>query len=459
MFQLSCQVRPTAPMATSTSLVPLLLGIIIPVALVLLVGSGGCGWWLWRITEYHRMMRKKFSNDNVAESCAEAIARFDLAAVAWLQEVKEPNKIQLAFLAIIALLTEVKPFIPDQLMVRLTASKANPQDDEEESDADRHSELSTPRALIANPRSRVGSLKQPPQLPHPRRSTRRSIGSSDSSRQLAALRDWQRKRCTFLCVRFGSAAPNAERRLPALVQAAGRIVDVAKAHGATIDAVGVDFVTVHWGVTSSPGDSATRAVHVGLEMAKLRGTLPEDQRAAFWVQVGVGRGLCDCGTVSTESGHRYFVVWGPEASLAMEVAMANLPKQVRATLLVTPAVFQEVQFTVQCAPRLWTRGDTLLWEPLCDLKKDEDDEWMYELKKMNEGATQCNRALLAVFLMARSEASSAADLAASVAELRVLHGDQLSEGDVAALDLLVSMHAVRPQQKWELVVDDVYSDA
>lgn len=37
-------------------------------------------------------------------------------------------------------------------------------------------------------------------------------------------------------------------------------------------------------------------------VAKLRGTLPEDQRAAFWVQVGVGRGLCDCGTVSTESG-------------------------------------------------------------------------------------------------------------------------------------------------------------
>eukprot|EP00667_Euglena_gracilis_P029201 EG_transcript_38306 len=30
MFQLSCQVRPTASMATSTSLVPLLLGIIIP---------------------------------------------------------------------------------------------------------------------------------------------------------------------------------------------------------------------------------------------------------------------------------------------------------------------------------------------------------------------------------------------------------------------------------------------
>eukprot|EP00667_Euglena_gracilis_P013439 EG_transcript_13854 len=120
LFQLSCGVK-----TTPTDLLPLLLGVIIPVVAVVLPGAGGCGWWLWRVTENNRMMRKKFSNDNVAESCAEAIARFDLASVEWLKEVKEPNKIQLAFLAIIALLTDVKPYIPDQLLSRLTASKAN----------------------------------------------------------------------------------------------------------------------------------------------------------------------------------------------------------------------------------------------------------------------------------------------------------------------------------------------
>lgn len=44
------------------------------------------------------------------ERCPRFIARFDLDSVAWLQEVKEPNKIQLAFIAIISLLTEVKPY-------------------------------------------------------------------------------------------------------------------------------------------------------------------------------------------------------------------------------------------------------------------------------------------------------------------------------------------------------------
>lgn len=42
-----------------------------------------------------------------------------------------------------------------------------------------------------------------------------------------------------MSVRFGSVHANAERRLLELVRVAGEIVDVAKAHGATIDALGV----------------------------------------------------------------------------------------------------------------------------------------------------------------------------------------------------------------------------
>lgn len=42
--------------------------------------------------------------------CPGAVARFNLAAVEWLKVVNEPNKVQLAFLAIINLLTEVNPY-------------------------------------------------------------------------------------------------------------------------------------------------------------------------------------------------------------------------------------------------------------------------------------------------------------------------------------------------------------
>eukprot|EP00667_Euglena_gracilis_P000343 EG_transcript_343 len=440
VFQLACGVR-TSP----TDLVPLLLAVIIPIAMVVLLGISLCGWWLWRVTENNRLLRKKFSNDNVAESCAEAIARFDLQAVAWLHEVKEPNKIQLAFLAIITLLTEVKPYIPDQLLSRLTTSKADAKT-EPDHDAERRSSTSslrqkpnphdsyhrdTAQALASSFRTSASSQSSGRR----NRRVRQSIPSSDGAKQLLAMKDWQRRRCTYMCVRFGSAHPHPERRLLALADVAGRIVDVAKAHGATIDAVGVDTVNVHWGVAASSG-AAARAVQAGLEMVQLRDMLSEDQRDAFWLQMGIGKGVCDCGTVSSESGHRFFVVWGPEAALALHVAAASLPKRVAASLLVSPAVHQEVQYTVQCLPRLW-HGDQLLWEPRAVLKKWEDDEWMYELRKMNEGAALISKALLEVFQFAKEKAS-AADLSASAAELRRSHGAAMSAQDHAAVDWLLA---------------------
>eukprot|EP00668_Euglena_longa_P028148 GGOE01035298.1.p1 GENE.GGOE01035298.1~~GGOE01035298.1.p1 ORF type:complete len:660 (-),score=215.18 GGOE01035298.1:990-2969(-) len=458
LFQLSCQVRPVP--ATTTNIVPLLLAVIIPIAVVVLVVVALCGWWLWRVMESNRVLRKKFSNDNVAESCAEAIARFDLAAVAWLREVKEPNKIQQSFLAIIALLTEVKPFIPDQLLSRLTASNDSAGNEEEtENEADELSE-SQRRSLhpqdsvqkdmrqLMTPHGRNSSKPASPSSPCKGRKKFQSI-SSEGTKQLLTMKEWTRKRCTYMCVRFGSSYPNAERRLLGLAQIAGRMVDVAKANGATIDVVGVDFVSAHWGVTSTFGVSSAKAVQAGLQMEQLRETLPEDQQAAFSLQIGIGKGVCDCGTVNCESGHRFFVVWGKEASLAIDVAMTRLPKQVLASLLVSPSVHQEVQFNVRCMPRLW-HGEVLLWEPLCMQKEDEDDEWMYELQKMDEGASLTHKTLLDVFLLAKDKTVTAADLSSHIAELRSQHGGEMSAQDIASLELLQAC----PRRECDLILDD-----
>eukprot|EP00668_Euglena_longa_P032781 GGOE01042228.1.p1 GENE.GGOE01042228.1~~GGOE01042228.1.p1 ORF type:complete len:1153 (-),score=360.81 GGOE01042228.1:585-3740(-) len=446
LFQLSCGVRPTP--STPTDITTLLLAIIIPVAAVVLIGIALCGWWMWHVTANNRALRKKFSNDNVAESCAEAIAHFDLDTVAWLREVKEPNKIQQSFLAIIAMLMEVKPYIPDQLLARLTAGKANACEEEADQEAE------SPSAELAESRQRSPHFQdsyrkgqpsmrssQPPSPNSPVRGRRvhQSITSSEGARQLIAMRDWTRKRCTYMCVRFGSSYEHAERRLLGLSQVVGRIVDIAKANGATIDAVGVDFINVHWGVASTFGGTATKAVEAGLEMSQLRETLPEEQQAAFWLQMGIGKGFCDCGTVSSESGHRFFVVWGLEASLALEIAMTNLPKKVLTSLLVSPAVHQEVQFAMHCMPRLW-HGNALLWEPMYMLgKENKDDEWMYELRKINEDASLSHKTLLETFLMSKDKATTAKSLSAHIAELKSLHGGDMSAQDVVSLDLLLAM--------------------
>eukprot|EP00667_Euglena_gracilis_P008688 EG_transcript_8813 len=200
--------------------------------------------------------------------------------------------------------------------------------------------------------------------------------------------------------------------------------------------------------------SAIRAVQAGLEIAALRDTLPEEQRGAFYLQMGIGKGLCDCGTVGGSSGHRFFVVWGPEASLAIELAMMNAPKRVLASLLVSPAVYQEVQFTVQCMPRLW-HGDVLLWEPLCVLKKGEDDEWMYELQKMEPGAALSSKVVHEAFLMVKGEGRSVKDLSAYVVELRSQHGGKMSPQDNASLDLLLATAGLRGDKAGGMTLDDV----
>eukprot|EP00668_Euglena_longa_P028642 GGOE01035932.1.p2 GENE.GGOE01035932.1~~GGOE01035932.1.p2 ORF type:complete len:127 (+),score=43.24 GGOE01035932.1:1-381(+) len=117
--------------------------------------------------------------------------------------------------------------------------------------------------------------------------------------------------------------------------------------------------------------------------------------------------------------------------------MTNLPKRVLTSLLVSPTVFQEVQFTVQCMPRLW-HGDALLWEPRFALKKKEDDEWMYELEKMKEGSSLTHKTLLDTFLKAKDKGTTVADLSVHIAELHASHSGMMSAQDEASLDLLLN---------------------
>eukprot|EP00667_Euglena_gracilis_P003646 EG_transcript_3656 len=101
------------PAATGNSWLVLVIAVVCGAGGALLV-LGGIAFW--HSTRQLRRLRQQFSNDNVAQECAAAIARFDLDAVAWLGALKSPNRIQRSFVQIVHLLKEVKPFIPDQLL-------------------------------------------------------------------------------------------------------------------------------------------------------------------------------------------------------------------------------------------------------------------------------------------------------------------------------------------------------
>eukprot|EP00667_Euglena_gracilis_P001143 EG_transcript_1143 len=457
LFQLSCQVRPTPPVPQD--LTGLLVGIIVPVVVVLLLLFAGCGWFVWRVTASNRALRKQFSDDHVAEKCAEAIARFDLGSVAWLRDVTKPNKIQSAFLAIIMLLTEVKPYIPDQLLSQLmtketATGKHDPEEDEdEEEDRDGARRATAAKTEIvleeASDEESIGSTdgqgsRQP--------SKRFSIFSaavdrtksifvashrrSTVQRRPSAMRDWTHKRCTYMCVHFGvEGATAATKPVLDLVEVMGKVISIVKGHGASIDKVAIDSLTVHWGVAAGSTCQALQAIHTGLQILHLKETLVLRQHSAFWLSIGVGKGWCDSGTISA-AGQRFFVLSGAEAALSTEVAMHRVPALVQTAFLVSEAVHQEVQFTVECLPRLLHCG-ALLFEPLQVRSRAQDDEWMYELRRMDTGQAQSKTAAMyRLFAMAKNDCSPQ-DVREEAAALRAQHGAAMSAQDHAALDLLL----------------------
>eukprot|EP00667_Euglena_gracilis_P010386 EG_transcript_10582 len=105
------------PMATA-EIVGIIIGSVLGV--VLLVVCAYAGWRTWRATADLRQLRRQFSNNNVAQECAEAIACFNLESVAWLRTCQNPNKIQQSFLQILEMMTMVRPYIPDHVLSLFT---------------------------------------------------------------------------------------------------------------------------------------------------------------------------------------------------------------------------------------------------------------------------------------------------------------------------------------------------
>eukprot|EP00668_Euglena_longa_P028620 GGOE01035905.1.p1 GENE.GGOE01035905.1~~GGOE01035905.1.p1 ORF type:complete len:1160 (-),score=464.19 GGOE01035905.1:1068-4334(-) len=441
-------------------LVPIVIGA--AAGVLTLLGVVG-GWWYWRSTKQMRAMRKQFSNDNVAQECAAAIARFDLEAVAWLNTLANPNKIQSSFLKIIHLLTEVKPFIPDQLLKSLMGEReghgGTDEEDEERASVLGKSVPRRPLASVASSRSAQGNATRDPvkaEVWSPASSRSSSSCSSPMgvahkrshsylprtrARDIAkGTQQWVAKRGTYLYAKFGvRGQPGDVMVLDECAAALAALVTLCKKNGATIDAVAHDTVAVHWGVSSFAPMGPLRATQTALEAHSIEEAVSEPLRGDFWMRIAIGSGTFHAATLSA-GGHRFFVVCGAEVSLPIEVVTTNVHARCKCSVLITPAVFQEVQFSIKCFPRAWLGGQ-LLWEPLQALMGggDADDEWMYELQKLDEkDRTQFSgQTLHRVFMMAHNGDPPAA-VQLAVEELRQRYGSQLSRQDVACLDGLLA---------------------
>eukprot|EP00667_Euglena_gracilis_P013588 EG_transcript_14026 len=396
----------------------------------------------WRSTRQMRRLRQQFSNDNVAQECAAAIARFDLDAVAWLQDQKSPNRIQRSFIQIVRLLKEVKPFVPDQLLQSLMngcleeGEGVAPSTEESPGRSGQHNDARSPQhrqlvqarwERVRTSSSEMGSdadstapRRKGSPLP-PRRSLPLDIPQAAQPEPVPHRPgdcQWARRRCAFLYARVeGRVAFDDPATLSDLTRAITAFVAVTKEYGATIDRVGVETVVVHWGLSSHAAEAALNAVQAAMEMEEAAVDLLAALRTPLRLCVGIGYGWCHVATLSA-SGHRFFISSGPEIKLATNIAHSDVAKRCKCTVLVSSNIQQEVQYSVRCAPRAWL-GPELLWEPVAVQPRPGGAEWMYELQRMAESpkAATAATALLAVFHLARMS-PPLASMEAAVEELK-----------------------------------------
>eukprot|EP00668_Euglena_longa_P028591 GGOE01035872.1.p1 GENE.GGOE01035872.1~~GGOE01035872.1.p1 ORF type:complete len:1181 (-),score=400.45 GGOE01035872.1:1169-4495(-) len=464
MGSITCQ-RTTTDSTDST-----LLFIIIPTCCGagLLVVGVLFGLWLWRFTAPMRRMRKMLSNDNVAEECVEAISRLDLAAVAWLRELPKPNRIQRAFVRIITLLEDIRPFIPDQLLATL-AMKDKKEEAPENAEANAPLSMLGPEVLKkynpAGPRrsgARVSSVTSSSR--EPSSLTRSSTGGSTDWRRgckgpappsvpsekhssmsgtlpFQRTSDWTRRRCVYMYVQFGLDMPSLDEGtcMTWLGHVAAHIAGAGKAKAGTLDRVTFGTVILHWGATGSPvGGALSTVTLLALELAEMEIELPAELRPGFWIRIGIGAGICTVATL-TAGGLRFFVLGSREVTTVTGLVTSAVATKFKGCVLLTSAAHAEVHYQVRCCPRVWF-GDNLLWEPLgLQEKETHEDEWMYQLQELDaQGDKQAtSHAMHGLFLMLHN-GTRPEELRRAVDEFRDRHAEQLSVKDGACLSLLVA---------------------
>eukprot|EP00667_Euglena_gracilis_P000867 EG_transcript_869 len=421
---------------------------------------------VWHSTRRMRALRKQFSNDNVAQECAAAIARLDLDSVAWLSDLKNPNKIQKSFIQIVHILTEVKPFIPDQ-MLQLLMGQEEKQSEQMEDLASHRQE---PPEKCLSPRQSVDSSAQ--QSRHSSVQGASAMDSAVSARQVSdsevsvgrrnpthtpmtespkakwrfeqvvamvpeAERKWTRKRCAWLYARLGSRGslddPSNLAELSSLVAS---LIAVAKKHGATIERVGVETLVVHWGLSGHASQAAEKATLAGMDMVGLVKCKAGGLRSALSLRISVSYGWCHTTTLSA-SGHRFFVSAGTEMGLGTRLVHDGVYEKCQCHLLVSPGVHAEVQYNIKCLPRAWF-GTTLLWQPLEHITH-HDEEWMYELEKLEEGQSASKyRALVDVFGLVVEPRTSPNAILFALEAIKNRFANNLTPEDIASLDHLLA---------------------
>eukprot|EP00668_Euglena_longa_P024777 GGOE01030940.1.p1 GENE.GGOE01030940.1~~GGOE01030940.1.p1 ORF type:complete len:906 (-),score=257.32 GGOE01030940.1:607-3324(-) len=396
-------------------------------ALLLLVGL-----WAWWASSKMRKLQKQFSNDNVAVECAAAIARLDLQAVAWLNDIPKPNCIQLSFIRIVQILEQVRKYVPDQLLQSLACGKDEASNMENAAEEVQEVKSLYPSSSAAS-KSSMNRI-QPLTSAHvsgSRLSTNTTLSLNSQSHQgLLAVR-----KVTYLLVQFNmnqhqSTISHAEGNLKAFLS---HLVETSKAQRGTLGSVTYDRAVIHWGTGRRDIAEASKyAVETALALAGFTAKLQGDTQLHLNIAIGCGNTITGVVETATNS---FFVVGGGQVPLVEKIIAKDWESTLGLRILITDAVRGSVQYNYLCHPRL-VEVDDLLWEPIALKNERMDDEWMYQLQEGEETVTLTPAVLLGPFRLLRKGEYAQAEVLAR--EIEAKHGKDLQCNDRAALNWVKS---------------------
>eukprot|EP00668_Euglena_longa_P024772 GGOE01030935.1.p1 GENE.GGOE01030935.1~~GGOE01030935.1.p1 ORF type:complete len:915 (-),score=224.90 GGOE01030935.1:974-3685(-) len=388
--------------------------------------------WTWQASRKLRQLRKQFSNDNVAVECAAAIARLDLQAVEWLNDIPKPNCIQLSFIRIVQILEQVRKYVPDQLLQSLACGKDEASNMENAAEEVQEVKSLYPSSSAAS-KSSMNRI-QPLTSAHvsgSRLSTNTTLSLNSQSHQgLLAVR-----KVTYLLVQFNmnqhqSTISHAEGNLKAFLS---HLVETSKAQRGTLGSVTYDRAVIHWGTGRRDIAEASKyAVETALALAGFTAKLQGDTQLHLNIAIGCGNTITGVVETATNS---FFVVGGGQVPLVEKIIAKDWESTLGLRILITDAVRGSVQYNYLCHPRL-VEVDDLLWEPIALKNERMDDEWMYQLQEGEETVTLTPAVLLGPFRLLRKGEYAQAEVLAR--EIEAKHGKDLQCNDRAALNWVKS---------------------
>eukprot|EP01062_Namystynia_karyoxenos_P067523 TRINITY_DN614_c0_g1_i1.p1 TRINITY_DN614_c0_g1~~TRINITY_DN614_c0_g1_i1.p1 ORF type:complete len:939 (+),score=268.43 TRINITY_DN614_c0_g1_i1:37-2853(+) len=331
-------------------------------------------------TRQSRRMRALYNNNRVAEECAESIAAMRLDEVGWIEDIPNPNKIQLAFVKIVSVLKQYKSYLPASLFA-MQGDSDSEGDEQSPTGSGNDVDAAGVRKTQVQPRRPSGSVVG---SAHSSGKSSKTVGDKNRGRAVPCGIDANLTRKLVAVLWAGTTgthehlkAKTSQIAATAFHHMVGAMLQAVEGNRGVLDHISGDRAMVAFGAART-GSNRLLSVRCALGIAdgvKGAGGRPH---------VGAERGQAYVGTIGTDTTRKHTLM-GRVVNIAYTCSRVarqhSIP--VLAGHQLASETETEVQYWALCAVRSAKLGGAarciVLSEIVSVRKAQGADEWMYQM--------------------------------------------------------------------------------